>query len=193
MAIKILGIDPGSRVTGYAILSKKRAAFNAVACGVIRLTHQEEPFDRLLALYSEITSLISTHSPDSCAIETPVYGNDPSAMLKLGRAQAAIMMAVLHQNIPLAEYYPKAVKKAITGTGNASKQQVAYMLHKLIDISEDNLTADATDALAVAWCHYQKTGNFSIEKSDSERRQNLSGKNTWSAFIKKHPERINRP
>jgi len=191
MNTRILGIDPGSRVTGYAVLEYKDRHFEALCCDIIRLTGTEDPFDRLRLLYSETAKLISDYRPDSCAIETPVYGKDPSAMLKLGRAQAAIIMSVLHKDIPLFEYYPKAVKKAITGTGNARKDQVAYMLQKLIQIPQSTLTSDATDALAVAWCHFQKlqepvSGQDAAKQAGSSRRR----KNSWSDFVDKNPDRI---
>ncbi len=192
MNTRILGIDPGSRITGYAVLEHKDRCFEALCCDIIRLTGTEDPLDRLRLLYSETSALISAYRPDYCAIETPVYGKDPSAMLKLGRAQAAIIMSVLHQDIPLFEYYPKAVKKAITGTGNARKDQVAYMLQKLVRIPQGTLTSDATDALAVAWCHFQKLqgpvpGQDAVKKGAGSSRRK---KNNWSDFVGNNPDRI---
>lgn len=195
---RILGIDPGSRVTGYAVLSYKERHFEALCCDVIRLTDTAEDFDRLIRLYSETADLISVYRPHYCAIETPVYGKDPSAMLKLGRAQAAVMMSVLHREIPLFEYFPKAVKKAITGTGNASKAQVAYMLPKLIAMPESTLPGDATDALAVAWCHFQKLqepgslGASGQTQGGSGTPSTRNRKNTWSSFVANNPERIRK-
>lgn len=192
MNTRILGIDPGSRITGYAVLEHKDRRFEALCCDVIRLTDTDDAFDRLRLLYTETASLITAYRPDFCAIETPVYGKDPSAMLKLGRAQAAIIMSVLHQNIPLFEYYPKAVKKAITGTGNARKDQVAYMLHKLIHIPQSTLPSDASDALAVAWCHFQKLREpaSGIEPTTGQGSSSRNKKNTWDAFVANNPGRI---
>ncbi len=196
MKTRILGIDPGSRVTGFAVLEHKDRRFEALCCDVIRLTGTEDAFDRLRQLYSETSALIAEYRPDFCAIETPVYGKDPSAMLKLGRAQAAVIMSVLHHDVPLFEYYPKAVKKAITGTGNASKNQVAYMLHKLVQMPDDALPADATDALAVAWCHFQKLQDPGAGREGDQGRSGTGSsstrnrKNTWSAFVANNPERI---
>lgn len=192
MNTRILGIDPGSRITGYAVLEHKNRHFEALCCDVVRLTGTEDPFDRLRLLYAETAALISAYRPDYCAIETPVYGKDPSAMLKLGRAQAAIIMSVLHKEIPLFEYYPKAVKKAIAGTGNARKEQVAYMLQKLVRIPQSTLTNDATDALAVAWCHYQKlqepvSGQGAANHGTGSGRRR---KNSWSDFVDNNPDRI---
>lgn len=113
-------------------------------------------------------------------------------MLKLGRAQAAIIMSVLHQNIPLFEYYPKAVKKAVTGRGNANKEQVAYMLYKLISISEEKLPNDATDALAVAWCLSQKLRDPTGNRVNAPDMQGKRRRNTWASFIENHPDRITK-
>ncbi len=192
MNTRILGIDPGSRITGYAVLEHKDRRFEALYCDVIRLSGTEDPLDRLRLLYSETAALISDYRPDYCAIETPVYGKDPSAMLKLGRAQSAIIMSVLHHDIPLFEYYPKAVKKAITGTGNARKDQVAYMLQKLIHIPQSTLTSDATDALAVAWCHFQKLQEPVSDQDAARQRSGSSSrrKNSWSDFVENNPDRI---
>lgn len=190
MTTRILGIDPGSRFTGLAVLERRNREFEALFCDVIRLTDTSDPFDRLRILYAETGSLIETYRPDSCAIETPVYGKDPSAMLKLGRAQAALMMAVLHSEIPLFEYYPKAVKKAVSGSGNARKGQVAFMLRKLVRLPEADLPDDATDALAVAWCHFQKLADpVSDPETDRPSRQR---KNTWSSFVINNPGRVRR-
>ncbi len=191
MKTRILGFDPGSRVTGFAVLEYSDRRFEAVCCDVIRLTGTDDALERLRTLYSETSTLITKYRPDSCAIETPVYGNDPSAMLKLGRAQAAIIMAVLHHNLPLFEYYPKAVKKAITGTGNARKDQVAYMLHKLVHISQKTLSDDATDALAAAWCHFQKLHDPASDQADSPS-QKQGKKNSWSSFVASNPNRIRK-
>lgn len=190
MNTRILGIDPGSRFTGYAVLEHKDRQFEALCCDVIRLTDTDDAFDRLRLLYSRVADLIAEYRPDSCAIETPVYGKDPSAMMKLGRAQAAIIMSVLHRDTPLYEYYPKAVKKAITGTGNARKDQVAYMLHKLIRIPQDSLSNDATDALAVAWCHFQKLQDPASGMKGPADRSTGRKKNTWSAFVQSNPDRV---
>lgn len=192
MPTRILGIDPGSRVTGFAVLESQDRVFKALCCDVIRLAHKDDPLERLTILYSEFANIIDRYQPDICAIETPVYGKDPLAMLKLGRAQAAIIMSVLHKKLPLFEYYPKAVKKAITGSGNASKAQVAFMLHKLISISENDLPDDATDALAVAWCHHQKLRGPETGDGLAETSKKRKGRNTWSSFVENNPGRIRK-
>ncbi len=191
MGKKILGIDPGSRTTGYAILVEENTSYSAEVCDVLRMEKMDEHTGRLQEIFDEITRLINKHKPDECAIETPVYGVDPLAMLKLGRAQAAAILAITNQGLPVAEYYPKAVKKAITGNGNSSKQQVAFMLEKLIKLPEKKLPADATDALAVAWCHLTQSGVQSNQKSTGRLHQN-NRKSSWAKFVEENPERTKK-
>jgi crossover junction endodeoxyribonuclease RuvC len=184
----ILGLDPGSRVTGFSVLNQRGSVFHTLDCGVIRLTSLDDHSERLRLIYTSVMALILKYKPSECAVETPVYGKDPLAMLKLGRAQAACMLAVINSELPVTEYYPKAVKKAITGRGNASKEQVAYMLHKLIRIEQASLPNDATDALAVAWCHSMrhKTGMITGTIKSHQNRKS----NTWSDYIRQNPERV---
>lgn len=186
MADTILGIDPGSRYTGYAVLSEQDDTLTAVQCDTISLAHLDDHADRLQHIYEEITSLVKSSAPDTCAIETPVYGVDPLAMLKLGRAQAAAMLAMTGSGLSVTEYYPKEVKKSITGNGNADKKQVAFMLEKTVKLPDKKLKDDATDALAVAWCHHMKQGS---PASDGKKHKNRSG-GSWSEFVKNNPERV---
>ena len=188
---KILGIDPGSRNTGYAILLEENRTYRALECDTIRLAGMEDQVMRLRSIYSELTRIISQHKPDFCAVETPVYGVDPLAMLKLGRAQAAAMLAIGNCDLQVSEYYPKAVKKAVTGNGNANKDQVAYMLDKLIQIPEGRHSADATDALAVAWCHLTSIDRFGQAPPPKTYHQN-NRKSDWKSFIENNPGRVRR-
>ncbi|MCH8567308.1 MAG: crossover junction endodeoxyribonuclease RuvC [Balneolales bacterium] len=183
----ILGVDPGSRKTGFAILIRQEVRYSVAELGVIRAGHLEDHSARLHLIYSEIGELIKRHKPSLCAIETPVYGKDPLAMLKLGRAQAACILAISLAGLPVAEYYPKAVKKSITGNGNASKEQVAYMLEKLLGIEAVNISNDATDALAVAWCHSMRKDDVSAQ--NPLKRQGR-GRTAWGSFIQDNPDRV---
>ncbi|MEX0929053.1 MAG: crossover junction endodeoxyribonuclease RuvC [Balneolales bacterium] len=188
----ILGFDPGSRNTGYAVLNKSGNGYVTRDCGVISLAHLDDHSERLQLLYSSVKELVITHRPASCAVETPVYGKDPLAMLKLGRAQAAIMLAIINQDIPVSEYYPKSVKKSITGRGNAGKEQVAYMLRKMITLPEKAISADATDALAVAWCHHlQLASPVRLMGSPTKTHQNRIS-SSWSEFVKDNEDRIKK-
>jgi len=185
----ILGIDPGSRRTGYAILSRTGSTYEAITLGVLKAEKFDDHADRLNFLHKEVMLLIDEHKPSLCAIETPVYGKDPLAMLKLGRAQAACILAIVGKGLPVAEYYPKAVKKSITGNGNAAKEQVAYMLGKLLNMDASNISNDATDALAVAWCHAMRKDDPSVQ--NPLKRQGR-GHSAWGDFISDNPERIKK-
>ncbi len=147
--------------------------------------------DRLQFIFEEVSKIISSFEPTSCAVETPIYGVDPLAMLKLGRAQAAAMLAITNSDISVTEYYPKQVKKSITGNGNASKKQVAFMLRKMVSLPDEKLSKDATDALAVAWCHLMKQNSIpgQTQNSDKKRHQNNS-KSSWESFVANNPDRI---
>lgn len=187
----ILGIDPGSRNTGYAILTERDGKLIALRCDVISMAHLDDHSDRLQFIFEKVSALIKSCSPTSCAIETPVYGVDPLAMLKLGRAQAAAMLAITNNGVSVTEYYPKKVKKSITGNGNASKKQVAFMLRKMVQLPDETLSEDATDALAVAWCHHMKKNAIGNQTSDTAKKThpNRSG-SSWSEFVKKNPDRV---
>ena len=189
MAKRILGIDPGSRATGYAVLEQDNTTFRLIACDVIKAVKIESQAGRLQYIFDEITSVIKEFGPDECAIETPVYGVDPLAMHKLGRAQAASILAITNQKLTVAEYYPKAVKKSVTGNGNASKQQVAFMLEKVLKIDASALSEDATDALAVAWCHFMGRSATGENPSGKKMHQNNS-RSGWAQFIRDNPGRV---
>ncbi len=193
MADLILGIDPGSRQTGYALLQESSGKLKALRCDVIRLAHTDDHSERLQILFDRVTRLVQSFDPDACSIETPIYGVDPLAMLKLGRAQAAAMLAITNLDKPVFEYYPKVVKKSITGNGNASKTQVAFMLKKMITLPEDteNLQNDATDALAVAWCHIMKQQQIPGAKGSTTKtgHQNRK-KSSWAEFVEQNPDRV---
>ncbi len=183
----ILGIDPGSRETGYALLSVESGRHRVLACHTISSASIKDHTERLKHIYKEVTALINRYNPTDCAVETPVYGIDPLAMLKLGRAQAAALLAFTNMDLPVSEYYPKAIKKSVTGNGNASKKQVAYMLGKLLDLPDKTLTADATDALAVAWTHHLHLDHPLMNKKAYHQNNRKSG---WAAFIEANPDRV---
>lgn len=177
----ILGIDPGSRCAGYGVLEKENRRETVLTYGVINLDGQDSHQLRLKQIYDRLTQLTKEYPPDECAIEMPVYGRNPQSMLKLGRAQAAAMLVALNRSIPVVEYTPKEVKKSATGNGNASKQQVRYMIKSIlsIDDTEKTLQLDASDALAVALCHAQR-----------HTQGQPASYSSWSSFVKDNPDRI---
>lgn len=176
----VLGIDPGSRATGYGVLEIEGARERIIEFGVLRLENYDDHQLRLKRVYDRISEVTARLCPDECAIEMPVYGRDPQAMLKLGRAQAAAMMAVLNRSVPVTEYAPKEVKKAVTGRGNATKAQVWYMVRAILAVEGDGtMTHDASDALAVALCHAHRRARGAKSKHQS-----------WEAFVRANPDRV---
>lgn len=191
MASIILGIDPGSRVLGYSVLQDKNGKLTVLRCDVLRMAQMNDHSERLQYIFDEISRIIQEFKPESVAIETPVFGKDPLAMLKLGRAQAACMLAVTSNGIPVVEYYPKTVKKSITGRGNSNKEQVAFMLDKMVTLPDKKLPKDATDALAVAWCHMMKKSTIESGVPQSKGKQHQNHKtSSWEEFIRNNPDRI---
>ena len=189
-----LGIDPGSRVMGLAVTQKTQNQIQILACEAISLIHEGDHPERLRKIYSEVGNWIQRYKPHTTIVETPVYGMDPMAMLKLGRAQAAVILSSLNNGVPVQEIFPKAVKKGITGNGNASKDQVAFMLQKLLPGQEIPTSSDATDALAISVSALLKqTAGSTNNPSFSSKKTDKKGSNSWSAFINQNPDRIKNP
>ena len=153
----ILGIDPGTIHLGYAIIKIAKTNVDIICVGTVHLNKLENQQLKLAKIFERISMLIDEYKPDECAVECPFYGENVQSMLKLGRAQGVAMVAALHKGIPVEEYYPKRVKQSITGNGNASKEQVAAMLHATLKMPAIPISLDATDALAVAMCHYHSS------------------------------------
>lgn len=147
----ILGIDPGSRATGYGIIESVGNTLRYVDCGCIRPTPGEHP-QRLRDIFRALSSVIEQHSPQQCAIEEVFLGKSVSSALKLGQARGAAMVACLQYDLPVSEYSARTVKQAVTGTGSADKLQVQHMVKILLGL-QGTLQADAADALAIAICH----------------------------------------
>jgi len=178
----ILGVDPGTTVMGYGLVLVKGNQLKLIQYGVIHLSKYTTHALKLQKIFERITGIIDEYHPDEMALEAPFYGKNVQSMLKLGRAQGVAMAAALARNIPIAEYPPKRVKQSVTGNGNASKEQVAEMLKKLLFFKEDPKLLDATDALAVAVTHYFQNGVAAGSAS--------GGGKSWKAFISDNPSRL---
>jgi crossover junction endodeoxyribonuclease RuvC len=174
----ILGIDPGTQYMGYGVIKIQEKKLILIRYGIINLTKYANHALKLKRIAERVGELIETYEPDEVALEAPFYGKNVQSALKLGRAQGVAMAAALLKEIPITEYAPRKVKQSVTGNGNASKEQVAAMLRNLLNFKDKEIRLDATDALAVAVCHYFQ-GNTAQSK--------VSG---WGAFIKSNPGRI---
>jgi crossover junction endodeoxyribonuclease RuvC len=151
-AIRILGLDPGLRCTGWGVVSVQGSRLTHVAHGVIKPDDKAPLSERLLALFDAVSAILDEHAPHEAAIEETFVNNNPSSTLKLGHARAAAMIAPAKAGLLVAEYAATVVKKAVVGTGGADKTQVAFMIKRLLPTAGDP-SADAADALAVAICH----------------------------------------
>ncbi|NTW32092.1 MAG: crossover junction endodeoxyribonuclease RuvC [Bacteroidetes bacterium] len=175
----ILGIDPGTNIMGYGLILIKGNSPELIKMDVIKLNKIENQPLKLKKIFETTLELIDFHKPDEFSIEAPFYGKNIQSMLKLGRAQGVAIAAALYRSIPVFEYSPRKIKQSITGNGNASKEQVAYMLMNLLKIKEAPKYFDATDGLALAVCHY-------FQKGAQENKKAYSG---WKSFLAENPER----
>ncbi len=179
----ILGIDPGSHVTGYGIIASDGIKMELIAIGSIHTEKYDDHYDRLCCIYDRVLELVNSFKPDVLAIEAPFFGKNVQSMLKLGRAQGMAIAAALSKKIPIQEYSPKKVKQSITGNGNAAKEQVAAMLVQILKSDAIPKQLDATDGLAVAVCHH-----FSLTGMHKSGKKT----NNWEAFIKENPNRVKK-
>jgi len=150
--IRILGIDPGSRATGYGLIDKVGEQVHFVSCGVIRTSPKSPLPERLKELHDGISEVIVKHHPERAAVEEVFMSKNPSSALKLGHARGVLILAAMQHNLPIAEYSPRLIKQAVAGYGQASKAQVQQMVRVLLRLSAPP-SHDAADALAVALCY----------------------------------------
>lgn len=179
----IIGIDPGTQVTGYGIICSDGQQAELILIGSIFMEKYDDHYDRLSCIFDRTTELIKEYHPDCLAIEAPFYGKNVQSMLKLGRAQGVAMAAALQYKLPVFEYAPKAIKQSITGNGNASKEQVADMLVHILKTKDLPKQLDATDGLAAAVCHHFKI-RHGIQSVGGSK------KNSWANFVKTNPNKI---
>lgn len=177
----ILGIDPGTNIMGYGVLGCSKRKIELISGGIIDLSKYESHAMKLSKIFERCLSIIESYHPDEVAIEEPFFGKNVQSMLKLGRAQGVAMAAALYRGLPIFEYAPKRVKQSITGSGNASKEQVAAMVMRLLNLSTLPRKLDTTDALGIAICHYFQ-GN-----KPTGAQKSYSG---WEAFIKNNPDKL---
>ena len=147
-----MGLDPGLRATGWGIIDVDGNALSAVANGTIRAPDHAPLAERLHFIFAQLTSIIEGHRPVECAVEETFVNKNPVSTLKLGHARAAAMLAAAESKVPVFEYTPNAVKKAVVGAGHADKSQVKAMVKMLLP-GAGAQSADAADALAAAICH----------------------------------------
>ena len=178
--IVVIGVDPGSLVTGYSIIERTGGTSRLLDCGTIRLTPGLPLTARLHQIYTGLRTLIETHRPDEMAIESAFYGKNAQSALKLGHARGVSLLAAVECGVPTAEYSPREVKKAVAGRGAATKEQVRFMVRSLLNLGERRMALDTSDAVAIALCHLQRLMLAAPRRS------------SWASYIAAHPEKVKR-
>ena len=178
----IMGIDPGTNIMGYAFIGVNGNKARLIAMGVIDLRKCKDVYMKLGEIFTRVQGLIASFLPDELAIEAPFFGKNVQSMLKLGRAQGVAIAAAISRQVPIHEYAPLKIKMAITGNGSASKEQVADMLRRMLNISNEEMPhfMDATDALGAAFCHFIQRGRPVLGKKYS----------SWADFAAKNPDKV---
>lgn len=182
----IIGIDPGTTVMGYAIISIQQQQISIEAVGVVQLHKYADHYEKLQKIFEKVSGFINTYHPQEMAIEAPFYGQNVQSMLKLGRAQGVAIAAAMTHGLSVAEYLPRRIKQSITGNGNASKEQVAAMLQGMLTMDTIPSFLDATDALGVAVCHYLQTKwlqNAQAQPTDKKVKD-------WKSFVQHNSDKI---
>lgn len=179
----ILGIDPGTIVMGYGLVEIIANQPKLLEMGVLKLSKYKDANQRLQLIYNKITELQKAFLPTQFAIEAPFFGKNVQSMLKLGRAQGVAIASAMQHGLSAQEYSPKKIKQSITGNGNASKDQVWKMLQQILKFEDRPEFLDATDAVAVALCHFYQSMQF-----------NTIGlkENNWETFLKNNAHRIKK-
>ena len=178
----ILGIDPGTTIMGFGLIKVVNKKMELIQLDELMLKKYDNHYKKLEIIFERTIHLIETYHPDEIAIEAPFFGKNVQSMLKLGRAQGVAMAAGLSRQVPITEYSPKKIKMAITGNGNASKEQVAKMLQSLLKLKELPKNLDSTDGLAAAVCHFYNSGKVATGK-------NYTG---WASFVKQNEKRVKK-
>ena len=168
---------------GYGLISVEDKSCSIIDMGVLKLGSKKDAYEKLELIHSTVRELIQKHSPDCFAIESPFFGKNVQSMLKLGRAQGVAIATAMNAGLPVSEYSPKKIKQSITGNGNADKEQIWKMLQRIIEMPDKPKYFDATDAIAVALCHFyasQSPLSGTVKKKS----------NSWEAFIKSNSSRV---
>jgi crossover junction endodeoxyribonuclease RuvC len=184
---RILGVDPGTVKMGYALLEINGNQMKTMDIGVIFLDALSDHPTRLLKILERLQSIIDTYKPTIMAIEAPFYAKNVQSMLKLGRAQGVAMAIGMDKGLEIFEYSPRKIKQSVTGNGNASKEQVAYLLQSQLKVDLTGQFLDATDALSAAVCHFYQNGKINTSTTKTPVKKS---KVTWKNFLADNPDRL---
>ncbi len=190
----ILGIDPGTIVMGYGVIHCKGKEAELLTLGVLKLDKYDDYALKLKKIFERTVGLIDEYKPDELAIEAPFFGKNVQSMLKLGRAQGVAIAAAMSRELAVNEYSPKKIKQSITGSGNASKEQVSAMLQRILKFENDSKFFDATDGLAAAYCHFLQN-KLVIPELKSTSKSKIPAKkkaSSWESFVSVNPSRVKK-
>ncbi|MFI3317882.1 MAG: crossover junction endodeoxyribonuclease RuvC [Rikenellaceae bacterium] len=195
---RLLGIDPGTNYMGYGVVEISRGEVRGVEMGVLDIHRLDDPYLKLKRIFDRVVELVDEFAPQEVALESPFFGENVQSMLKLGRAQGVAMAAALSRQVDVFEYAPTKVKLAVTGRGSASKEELAAMVGAITGLDVKLSRLDATDAVAVAICHYLSTstsrrgvdlGAKSKGLGGGRKSLSRSGSKSWEQFVKENPGR----
>jgi crossover junction endodeoxyribonuclease RuvC len=176
--MRILGVDPGAVITGYGVIEAEGGSLRHVASGIISMRSSQALPLRLQTIYDALIAVIDAQVPDEFCIETAFYSKNVRSTLTLGHVRGVALLAAVHRQLAIAEYSPREVKKAVTGSGAAAKQQIAFMVTRLLGAREPFERPDEADALGIAICHASRA---------SAPRQRYT---SWKEYAESHPERV---
>ena len=159
--VLVLGIDPGSIVTGFGLVEQDEGTMTLLAWSCVKTSSKAPLAERLRLIHAETARMIEAHGPDEVAVENVFQAKNVKSALKLGHARGVILLAAAQAELPIFEYAPREVKQSVVGTGAATKLQVASMVDRLLDLSGQKLLEDESDAIAVAICHFHKRNRIS--------------------------------
>jgi crossover junction endodeoxyribonuclease RuvC len=185
----VLGIDPGSRKSGYGVIAGTPAGYRVLGCGLVRPAASATLHERISQLCEGIDEVIGRMKPEAVALETAFVGRNVRSALILGQVRGAVLATVLKHGLPVREYAPREIKLAVTGTGAARKEQVAAMLSRLLDLGLEPKPLDVTDALGIAWCDLARSASIIRPEGGTKKSGNNRSKG-WSAFVADHPELV---
>lgn len=174
---------------GYGLISIDKSNISLVEMGVLQLSKHKDHGQRLHFIFERVSALVQIHNPVAVALEAPFFGKNVQSMLKLGRAQGVAIAAAMAHGSPTVEYAPRKIKQAVTGNGNASKEQVWKMLQQMMKFKDDPKFMDATDAVAVALCHHYEMQSI-VPKPKKETAKKKAGKSGWADFIAANPDKV---
>ncbi|MCS6999561.1 MAG: crossover junction endodeoxyribonuclease RuvC [Bacteroidota bacterium] len=184
--MRIIGIDPGSLICGYGVIDVNGNSLRLVEYGVVEAQRvAPELPERLDHIYRRLTAVVERTKPNAAALEALFYARNVQSLLKLSHARGVAMLVLAQHHLPITEYAARLIKRSITGKGNATKEQVSYMVKSLLCIEETPEFFDATDALAVALTHALRT-----DMPVAQRKR--SPATTWRQFIEENPHRVRR-